>query len=252
MPLDLKTLGEALILDMKMDFNRSFFTPSEWKNDPFLNDKNISPEGWRKRYGELTRAAFDAEVEKAKAVEGTLKELVLSEIERELNRESPLMKIVRTGSTPARFPGRCTAKGDRIEVGQEIVAHASGWRHSGCEISGIAISVLGTPVRKNPGYPATAYMDEHLICTHNGQTMPKRDCKQHWEEVEEWEQEQQKARAAVPGVVLGPPAPSAPTKKPIMVISKGRSPRAPAPSTSASAATTRSRKRKKKVGITWK
>lgn len=30
----------------------------------------------------------------------------------------------------------------------------------------------------------TAYMDEHLLCMHDGRTIPKRDCKQHWEELE--------------------------------------------------------------------
>ncbi len=76
-------------------------------------------------------------------------------------------------------------------------------------------------------FAPTAFMDEHLVCNHDGRTKPKRDCKQHYEEEE----------CLTPPEPTPVSAPSAATPTTTTGKSKRRS---PARRTSASAATTRS------------
>lgn len=89
----------------------------------------------------------------------------------------------------------------------------------------------------------TAYMDEHLLCTHDGRTIQKRDCKLHWEELES-ENSLPLMNDVPPKPNFKPPAPTKPGRSaPAAPIRKTRTARRAskprAPSTSASAPTSR-------------
>lgn len=143
-------------------------------------------------------------------------------------------KVVHLDVVPGGYTDPLAAK----KVG---VAHASGLR----QYIEIPMSVMMDSKVPHPGLlyvakvlnegggevvspnPATAYIDEHLLCTHDGGAPKKKiDCKQHYEEAEQWLSQHQETSA---------PSVTTPATNTVRPARPSR-----ARSTSASAGTTRS------------